>query len=278
MNKKELEFLLNKYNLTPNKIRGQNFLISDDILDKMISASQISKSDLVLEVGPGLGALTSRLVKEAKQVVAYEVDKNFKRPLDKLAGVSGNLEIFWQDILSVTEKQIEEVLLKHKTNKYKIVANIPYYLTAKFIQKFIQNKHKPETMTLMLQKEVAERIVSKDKKESMLSLSLAFYAQTRIVSFLGKENFYPAPKVDSAVLLIEKIKSWDYKTDEKFTWQMIHRGFASKRKKLINNLLTDPKLDKEKLTNIFLEMGLDLNIRAERLSVDNWLTLVKKIE
>ena len=140
MNKEELKFLLDKYNLTPNKIRGQNFLISDEVLDQIISAEQISKSDLVLEIGPGLGALTSRLVKEARQVVAFEVDKNFKKPLDKLSALAGNLEIFWQDILSLSTRQLADILEKHKSKEYKVVANIPYYLTAKFIQKFIQQK------------------------------------------------------------------------------------------------------------------------------------------
>ncbi len=275
MNFDELKFLLKTYNLTPNKIRGQNFLVSEEVLDDILATSHLTEQDLVMEVGPGLGALTQRLVGEAGRVVAFEVDENFAQPLNKLASVSGNLEIIWQDILSLSEDAWQEILKKNKTQNYKIVANIPYYLTGKFIQKFIFFKSKPETMVLMLQREVAERIIVKDKKESLLSLSVNFYAKSEIVSLVPKNNFYPEPQVDSAIVSIYDIHDWRYQVDEKKTWQLIKRGFAHKRKKLFNNLLTDPNLDRAKLASAFSEIGLDLNIRAEKLSRENWLKLAK---
>lgn len=275
MNIDELNFLLRTYHLTPNKIRGQNFLISNEVLDDTIAAADLRSSDLVLEVGSGLGALTQKLVVAAGQVVAFEVDKNFKKPLDKLAGVSQNLEIIWQDILSLSESDWQRILEKYKKDSYKIVANIPYYLTGKFIQKFIFFKTKPQAMFLMVQKEVAERIVVRDTKQSLLSLSVGFYAKSKIIRTVSKDNFYPSPKVDSSLINIYDIHNWAYPVDEKKTWQLIKRGFAYKRKKLFNNLLTDTRLTRENLSLAFARAGLDSNVRAEALSQENWLILAK---
>jgi len=270
----ELKFLLKSYHLTPNKIRGQNFLVSDEVLDDIVTSSKIVKQDMVLEVGPGLGALTQRLVDNARQVVALEIDKNFQEVLHKLVKINKNLEIIWQDILSLTDKNWQDILDKYKASDYKIVANIPYYLTGKFIQKFVLAANKPSSMTLMVQKEVADRVTDK-KKQSLLSLAVAFYAKSQLVRVVTKDNFYPQPKVDSAILYIYDIKAWKYEVSEKKTWQIVKRGFAFKRKKLFNNLLTDYNIEKEKLNTIFSRLHLDMNIRAEKLKPEDWLNIVK---
>jgi len=277
MNIDELQFLLKKYHLTPNKIRGQNFLVSDEVLEDIISSSKITKQDLILEVGPGLGALTQKLTTNSRQVVALEIDKNLQELLSTLAKLNKNLEIIWQDILSLTDEQWQELLNKYQAKDYKIVANIPYYLTGKFVRKFVLAKQKPLTMTIMVQKEVAERIID-NRKQSLLSLSVAFYAKSKIIRIVNRDNFFPQPKVDSAILYIYDIKAWDYEVDERKTWQIIKRGFAFKRKKLFNNLLSDSDIDKEKLQIIFDKLGLDLNIRAEKLSTDDWLNIIKHLE
>ncbi|MFA6307239.1 MAG: 16S rRNA (adenine(1518)-N(6)/adenine(1519)-N(6))-dimethyltransferase RsmA [Patescibacteria group bacterium] len=270
----ELKFLLKKYNLSPNKIRGQNFLISDEVLDDIIATAKIDKHDLILEVGPGLGALTQRLVATSKQVVALEIDKNLQEILNTLVKLNKNLKIIWQDILSLTGVQWREILNSYGVDDYKIVANIPYYLTGKFVQKFVVADKKPLSMTLMIQKEVAQRVVD-NKKQSLLSLSVAFYAKSKLASLVSKENFYPQPKVDSAILYIYDIHAWDYDEDEKKTWQIVKRGFAYKRKKLFNNLLSDQTINKEKLKIVFDKIGLDTNIRAEKLKIDDWLAIAK---
>ncbi|MBU1202840.1 ribosomal RNA small subunit methyltransferase A [Patescibacteria group bacterium] len=272
----QLQLLLKQYHLSPNKIRGQNFLVSDEVLKNILDVANISKKELVLEVGPGLGALTTVLVDKAEQVVAFEIDKNFVEPLNKLKKVSKNLEIIWHDILSLSDDEWLGIMSKYKKNKYKIVANIPYYLTAKFINKFILAKRRPLSMTLMVQKEVAQRVVD-HQKHSLLSLSVAFYAKAQLAHVVTKENFYPQPKVDSAILNIYDIIDWQYQVEEKKVWQLVRRGFAYKRKKLFNNLLTDQSINKEKLAKIFDKMGLDQNIRAEKLSVSNWLELAKNL-
>ncbi|MBT4850372.1 ribosomal RNA small subunit methyltransferase A [Candidatus Parcubacteria bacterium] len=277
MTKDELQFLLKKYNLTPNKIRGQNFLVSDEVLDDIIVGSQVNDTDLVIEVGAGLGALTQKLTENAEQVVSLEIDKNLARPLEKIVNLTDNLEIIWQDILSFSEGQVADVLSKYKKSKYKIIANIPYYLTGKFIQKFLTIKYKPSNMTLMVQKEVAERIIVGDGKHSKLSLSVALYAESKIVRIVEKNNFYPAPKIDSAIIQIDNIKNWDYDVEEKKVWQLIKLGFASKRKKLINNLANEKSFDKDKLKKVFEKLDLDETIRAEKITVENWLKLAKNL-
>ncbi|PIR06705.1 MAG: ribosomal RNA small subunit methyltransferase A [Candidatus Komeilibacteria bacterium CG11_big_fil_rev_8_21_14_0_20_36_20] len=278
MNLSEVKFLLKKYHFSPNKIRGQNFLISDDPLQEMIKTANIKKEDLILEVGAGLGALTTELIKRSQKVVAFEVEKNFRPLLQNLTQVNHNLRIVWQNILSLSDQQLKDILIKEKASVYKIVANIPYYLTAKFIRQFILTRHKPQSMTLMVQKEVAERITVKNKKHSLLSLSVALYAQSKLVRIIAKDNFYPSPKVDSAIIYIYDIHSWNYSIEERKFWQLVHRGFASKRKKLFNNLLTDQDLTKEKLNLAFAKINLDKNIRAEDLTVSNWLQLIYYLE
>ncbi|KKP92254.1 MAG: Ribosomal RNA small subunit methyltransferase A [Parcubacteria group bacterium GW2011_GWA2_36_10] len=286
MNLEELKFLLHKYHLTPNKVRGQNFLISDEVLADILQAADLKASDTVLEVGPGLGALTTRLLAKVTRVVAFEVDKNLQNLLNNLVRLNKNLDLHWQDILSLKERHWQDILARfaesrraeHKIKNYKIVANIPYYLTAKFINQFLSFKQPPQSMILMLQKEVAERIEIKDGKNSLLSLAVAFYGRAQIVRLVTKNNFFPIPKVDSAILKIDQIKAWQYKEDEKLVWQLIKRGMAHKRKKLFNNLLSDQKIAKDKLSKIFLALKIDQNARAENLNKDLWLKLASEIK
>ncbi len=277
MHLEELKFLLAKYHLTPNKVRGQNFLISDEVLADILQAADLKNSDLVLEVGPGLGALTTQLLARAKQVVAFEVDKNLENLLNHLVKVNKNLDLHWQDILSLKERQWQDILLEQKAKGYKIVANIPYYLTGKFINQFLSFKNPPQSMTLMVQREVAERVEAKDDKNSLLSLAVAFYGRAQIVRLVPKNNFFPVPKVDSAILKIDQIKPWAYKAEEKLVWQLIKRGMAHKRKKLFNNLLSDPNIEKEQLAKIFVSLKIDQNARAEDLDKELWLKLTIKL-
>lgn len=276
MTKAELNYLLKKYNLTPNKLRGQNFLLDEDVLKNICRQAALQKTDLVLEIGPGLGALTKYLVAQAGQVIALEIDPNFQAPLEKLAAVAANLDIYWRDILALDSATWQKILEQKKYHRYKVVANIPYYLTGKLINKLVLLDPQPVSLTLLVQKEVAERICD-HKKNSLLSLAVAFYGQAKLVALVPKSSFYPPPQVDSAILHISVLHPWSYPVDEKKLWQLMRRGFASKRKKLSNNLATDPALSKENIFNALDNLGLDQNIRAENLSVKNWLDLAERI-
>ena len=275
MIKEELNNLLQKYNLSPNKIRGQNFLISEMVLDTIIKTAAINKEELILEIGPGLGSLTERLVKDSKKVIALEIDQDFQKVLNKLEKKYSNLEIIWQDILSLTNEQLRKILSVARLKDYKVVANIPYYLTSKLINKFLAFKKQPLSMTIMVQKEVAQRLAAEE--QSLLSLSLSFYAQVEIITIVSKEKFFPSPQVDSALIHINNIHPWLYTEEENELWKLIHKGFAHKRKKLINNLKKDSIFKKEQLIKIFKDLNLDKNIRAQDLSKENWLALFKKI-
>lgn len=177
MTQEEIKYLLHRYNLTPNKLRGQNFLLNEEILAAIVSDAQLKKTDLVLEIGPGLGALTQLLANQAAQVVTFELDHNFQEPLNKIANISQNIEIIWQDILSLQARQWQDILAKYNKKTYKVVANIPYYLTGKLIQKFMLFQPAPQSLTLLVQKEVAERIVAQDKKnESLISSGSALWS------------------------------------------------------------------------------------------------------
>ncbi len=277
MNLSDLQFLLKKYKISPNYLRGQNFLIDDTVLDQILAQAKVKKNELILEVGPGLGALTQRLLNLQAQVAAFEVDKSLEKPLLQLAGLNDKLELHWQDILSLTDGQWQDIMLLHQAKAYKVVANIPYYLTAKIIGKFILAKNQPESMTFLVQREVAERVVLHKQKHSLLSLSVAFYGQAVLGEIVNKNSFYPVPKVDSAILHIKDLHVWDYQADEVFVWQLIHRGMVAKRKKLFNNLLSDPKIEKQRLADIFIKLQLDQNSRAEDLSTNDWIDLAKNL-
>lgn len=275
MTKAEIKYLLELYHIAPNKLRGQNFLLDEEVLDYIIKKAGVNKDDLVLEVGPGLGALTQKLALHAKQVIAFEIEENFSSPLDKIQKMNSNVEIIWQDILKLNINQWQEIISSKKSKHYKIVANIPYYLTGKFIQKFVSFDPVPESLTLMVQKEVAERIEAKDGKMSLLALAVKLYAQVELLRLVGRDSFWPAPKVDSAIIHIFEIKKWSHPVDEKKTWQLIKRAYAKKRKKLVNNLLSDPSISKKELISALKSLGIDENVRAENLQAQDWVKLAQ---
>jgi 16S rRNA (adenine1518-N6/adenine1519-N6)-dimethyltransferase len=248
--------ILKKYNIRPIKHFGQNFLIDEGILNKIIEAADIQKNDTILEIGPGLGILTLELAKRAKQVIAIEKDKRMCEILSEMldAGNVKNVEIVNENILKITNNQFP------MTN-YKIVANIPYYLTSPLIRKFLETESRPEFMVLMIQKEVAQRICASPPKMSLLAVSVQFYADPEIISYVSKNSFYPVPKVDSAIIKIIPKTIPDIDTEKFF--KLVKTGFASKRKMLKNNL---PKIDLEKL-------DLNPKVRAENLSTDDWIKI-----
>jgi 16S rRNA (adenine1518-N6/adenine1519-N6)-dimethyltransferase len=265
--------LLKKYKISPKKWLGQNFLISKNVLRKIVEAAEISKKDTVLEIGPGIGNLTIELVKRAKKVIAVEKDKRMIEILKEM--LEGwkvrNIEIVQGDILKIRNSQF---VIR---NSYKIVANIPYYLTSRLIREFLETKNKPESMILMVQKEVAQRICAKPPKMNLLAVSVQFYAKPKIISFVPKDCFWPKPKVDSAILKISNLKTKNPKIKKLF-FKIIKAGFSQPRKQLINNLSNGLKIEKEKVKKWLLENGIKPEKRAENLSIEDWLKLIKNLK
>jgi len=265
----EIKNLLSKYKTRPLKGLGQNFLIDKNVLEKIIEAADIKPTDNILEVGPGIGTLTQELAKNAEQVIAIEKDETMVKILKETLKDFNNIEVINIDILK-TENLFDK--------KYKVIANIPYYLTSPLIRKFLEDKNPPVEMVLMLQKEVAERICSKPPNMSLLAVSVQFYADVKIVSVVSKNCFWPAPKIDSAIIKI--IPHEKHNVDADLFFKIVKAGFIQPRKQLVNNLtslnsLNSVKLTKDKISEWLLKNNLKPNQRAETLSVEDWINLTK---
>lgn len=248
----------------PNKQLGQNFLINEQIADRIIEAANLSKEDTVLEIGPGPGILTDRLVRVAGQVLAIEKDYELIDRLRKRMGQK-NLKLIHQDALWFDLSLLD---------RYKVVANIPYNITSPLIRKFIENEPRPELLILMVQKEVAERICAKpgDSSRGLLTLIVEFYAEAEILFEVGRNEFLPAPKVDSAVIKITPKKDLP-KIEPKLFFQVVKAGFSSKRQQIHNSLNGVLHLEKDVVTKLLQDSNIDPKMRAEALTQDEWIKL-----
>ena len=252
------------------KALGQNFLKSELALRKIVETGEIKKDDVILEIGPGKGALTSKLLAFSCQVIAIEKDRElitllkekFKKEIEEK-----RLNLIHGDILDFDITQI----VRQDLTIYKIIANIPYNITGAILKKFLTEKDQPESMILMVQHEVAKRIMAQDKKESMLSLSVKAYGEPKMIMKVPARYFSPAPKVDSAIIAIRNISRELFITleFEKKFWEIVRAGFAHKRKKLSSNLKNTISCQGESLT--FLG-----NKRAENLTLEDWILLTKE--
>ncbi len=254
------------------KSLGQNFLKSKGVLKKIVSAGTVSATDVVLEIGPGKGALTRVILDTGAQVIAVEKDRElipilneeFKKEIKnkKLILIEG-------DILDLDLGKI-----KIGKKKYKLIANIPYYITGAIIRKFLEDTLKPELIVLLVQKEVAERIVARDKKESILSMSIKAYGNPIYIEKVPKRYFTPVPRVDSAIILIKDINTAKLeKIGSESFFKLIHAGFGHKRKVVFSNL---KKAVKEDVLREFWEKNnLSMTARAENLLIEHWIELTK---
>jgi len=244
----QTKFILKKYNLSINKLRGQNFLVSDRVLKDIINISDLKGDDNVLEIGPGLGTLTNSILEKNVNLISVEVDENFIPILEKIKLVSKKFNFIKKDILKLNlEKELRGDFLKD----YKIISNIPYNITSRFLRIFLESNFSPHKMILMIQKEVAERIVNYDKKWSKLSVMCNFYADPKIEFYVSRNDFYPSPSVDSAIISFSSISRDRYFVDRKKFFQIVNIGFSSKRRTLFNNLRAGLKLDKKIIDNLY---------------------------
>lgn len=270
---RQVEEICRKYDIKPTKDKGQNFLLNQEVINSIISASAVNKYDQVIEIGPGLGILTEKLVKNAKFVIAVELDlKIFRFLKAKFLDVK-NLKLVQDDILKLN---INDLV----SGDYKIVANLPYNITSFFLKKFLTAPNKPKDLTLLLQKEVAERICAKPGAMSLLAISVQLYGEPEIIEVVDRKDFWPSPKVDSAIIKISAIKNqvavdnfFSGGVTEKFFWQIVKIGFASKRKQLHNNLASGLKIPSMEVKKILNQANFDEKTRAQSLGVDDWLKL-----
>ena len=251
------------------KSLGQNFLKSQKVLNKIIETGNLSPSDVVLEIGPGKGALTGRLLESGARVIAVEKDSRATEFLkEKFANEISEekLELLQEDILEFDPNQLPV--------GYKLIANIPYYITGEIIEKFLSAKNKPSIIILLVQKEVALRIIARDKKESILSNSVKIFGNPKHIITAKKKDFSPSPKVDSAVILIEEISNKNFeenKINEKDFFNILKTGFKHKRKRVIKNIANIISEDN------LLNLGINKDARAENLKLEDWIKITQKL-
>lgn len=251
------------------KSLGQNFLMHKKTAERIADAVTVSPEDVVVEIGPGTGMLTAPLLARAKKVIAIEADLELAEKLQETFAkeiTEGRLELVTRDVRTIDFSLFPE--------GYRVVANIPYYITGEIIRSFLEATPQPQSMTLLVQKEVAERI-ARSKKESLLSLSVKVFGTPKYAFTVPRGAFVPAPKVDSAVLTVKDISREQFASEKEERWffSLLHAGFAHKRKLLARNL--EALLPRARVQESLLQEKLSEKVRAEDLSVTNWLALAK---
>lgn len=265
MNLTETKYLLKKYNLQPRREGGQNFLVNDKIVQKIVRAADLRADDVILEIGPGLGALTGQLCQKAKKVISVEQDRDLMKLLNNLQAVNKNLKIINNDIFKVDLNDYVE------DKEYKLVANLPFNISSLVLRNFLQFKPRPKEIVLLLQKEVAERAAAGPGEMSLLSVAVQFFGQVELLDIVEPEDFWPAPEIKGRIIKII-LKNKKGIAEEDF-FKFVRAGFSARRKRLVNNLAQGLKLDKKEVENKLVQADLDKNIRAQDLTVEKWVEL-----
>ncbi len=264
-----LKNIMKRFKLNPNKTYGQHFLMDETILEDMIDEAGVKEGDAVLEIGPGIGNLTERLLERNAKVLSVEKDPQFLPVLQTLA--KEHPDNFSYELKDALKFNFSDRL---KGIPYKVVANIPYYITGKIVQLFMHAAHKPESLTLLMQKEVAYNIAAKPGSMNLIAISVQLYADARVISVVPGHKFHPAPKVDSAVIHITLHDKPKYKVkDEAKLFRILHACFSGKRKQLHNTLANNLQLDKEKVAQVLEQLKIDPMIRPQQLTLEQWIEL-----
>ena len=278
----ETKTIMKKYGIKANKDLGQNFLINEEVVENIINSSEISKEDLIIEIGPGLGTLTKELIKRAGKVVCIELDKKMIKILKDRFITSSNLEILNEDVLQV---DLNELIKKHKGNdnikKAKIVANLPYYITTPIIMKLLEDKLDIESITVMIQKEVADRLIEipGGKNTGAITYTIYYYCESEKIMEVPNNSFIPEPDVTSEVIKMKlRNKPAAEIENPKVMFMMIKSAFMQRRKTLLNALTnTQVFASKQEGLKILKKLNLDENVRAENLSIQDYANIAKEI-
>ena len=278
----ETKFIMNKYNIKANKSLGQNFLINEEVVNKIVESSEISKEDLVIEIGPGLGTLTKFLLEKAKKVICIELDSKMITILNDRFRLYSNLEIKNEDVLKVDLK----TLIKNEKEVYgvknvKIVANLPYYITTPIIMKLLEEKLDLESITVMIQKEVADRLIAipGEKNTGAITYTVYYYSIGEKITEVQKNSFIPEPEVTSEVIkLTIRNKAPINVKNKELMFNIVKNAFMQRRKTLLNSLNNSNIFSsKDEGAKILKEIGLEENVRAERLTLQDFAKIADKI-
>ena len=278
----ETKFIMKKYNIRANKSLGQNFLISEQVVNEIVESSKIDKEDLVIEIGPGLGTLTKYLLEKVGKVIGIELDKKMVEILQDRFKLYNNFELYQQDVLKI---DLKHLIKKEKENtnikKVKIVANLPYYITTPIIMKLLEEKLDLESITVMIQKEVADRLIAipGEKETGAITYAVYYYAIAEAILEVPKESFIPEPEVTSKVIKLNIRKEPPIEVqDKELMFKIIKSAFMQRRKTLIN-ALNNAKIfqNKEEGNQILESLKLDESVRAEKLTLENFADITNRI-
>ena len=264
--------VLKDNNFRFNKQFGQNFITDTNLLASMVQDANITNEDVVVEIGPGAGTLTREIAKVAKKVYAFEIDKNLVPILNEtLQDVLDKVEVIFKDIQKVSENELKKLL---NGQNYKVVANLPYYITTPIIMKFLESDYKPQSITIMVQKEVADRLTSKANDPDFGAITLAINLEGEAIEtrFVSRQMFMPPPNVDSTIVRIDILDKYK-DVDKKKVKKIIKAAFCMRRKTLVNNLSNSFKIPKEEIIKILEQMNLDSLVRGEALDIDQYIKL-----
>ena len=278
----DTQFIMKKYKIKANKSLGQNFLINQNVVDKIVESSQITKNDLVIEIGPGLGTLTKELLEKAGKVICIELDKKMIKILTDRFSLYENFEVIHEDVLRIhLNKIIKTEKEKNGFQSAKVVANLPYYITTPIIMKLLEDRLDLESITVMIQKEVADRLIAiPGKKETgAITYTVYYYATAEGVMEVPNDSFIPEPEVTSKVIKLTLRKEPPVEVKSRgVMFKIIKSAFMQRRKTLLN-ALTNTKvfMSKEEGIEILKELNLDENVRAENLTLENFAEITNKI-
>ncbi|MFQ6122203.1 MAG: 16S rRNA (adenine(1518)-N(6)/adenine(1519)-N(6))-dimethyltransferase RsmA [Dehalococcoidales bacterium] len=269
--------MLRYFDLKARKRLGQHFLIDGEVLHLITSAAELTPADIILEIGPGLGILTKELARQAGWVIAVELDSKLAAVLKKTLASFDNVTIINEDILHLDPATLlreQKTKLTPAVGPYKVVANLPYYITSPVLRHFLEASVKPEMMIVMVQKEVAEAIVAEPGQRSVLSISVQLYGKPKIVSYVPARSFYPAPEVDSALLRIDLYSQPPVAvSDEKGFFELVRAGFTASRKQIVNSLAQGLRLPKIEVLALLERANIVPQRRAETLTLEEWARL-----
>ena len=278
----ETKFILKKYNIRANKSLGQNFLINSEVVENIVNSSEINKEDMVIEVGPGLGTLTKYLLEKAGKVLCIELDPKMIKILNDRFSEYDNFEIINADVLKVNLNEvIDENKKNGKIKNVKVVANLPYYITTPIIMKLLEERLDIESITVMIQKEVADRLIEipGGKNTGAITYTVYYYCESEKIMEVPNSSFIPEPEVTSEVIKMNLRKDLGVKVDNPKVMFMIIKSAFMQRRKTLLNALTNTKvfINKEEGLNILKKLNLNENVRAEELSLQDFANIAQAI-
>jgi 16S rRNA (adenine1518-N6/adenine1519-N6)-dimethyltransferase len=270
--------LLRKSGFKPKKRLGQHFLVDEAVLERILSAAELSPGDIVVEIGPGLGILTEGLARRGAKVIAVELDAKLVVLLKKRLAAFPDVKIVHADILEVTPAQLlkDNLPASELARGYKVIANLPYYITSPVLSHFLEAQPRPSEMVIMVQKEVGEAITAAPGKMRLLSVRTQFYSKPAIISYVPAASFYPPPKVDSVILRLDVYSQPPVEvSDAASFFDIVMHGFSAPRKQLRNSLAHSLEMPPSQVASLLEKAGIEAKRRAETLSLEEWRELWK---